>query len=57
MSTGSGARSKEKWMLTVTSIFLIGAIVAAIVAAIGKCPLWVAVILLCVVEALQVFPR
>jgi hypothetical protein len=44
-------------MLTVTVIFLLAAITTAIVAAIGKCPLWVPVILLCVVEALQVFPR
>ena len=44
-------------MLSITVIFLLGAIIAAIVSAIGKCPLWVSVILLCVVEALQVLPR
>lgn len=44
-------------MLTVTAIFLLGAIVSAIVSAMGKCPLWVSVILLCVVEALQHLPR
>ena len=44
-------------MFTVTTILLLGAFVSAIVAAIGKCPLWVSVILLCVIEALQVLPR
>jgi len=44
-------------MLTVTMILLIGAFASAIVAAMGKCPLWVSVILLCVLEALQVLPR
>jgi hypothetical protein len=44
-------------MLSITVIFLLGAIIAAIVSAIGKTPLWVAVILLCIVEALQVLPR
>ena len=44
-------------MLTVTTILLIGAFGTAIAAAAGKCPLWVPVILLCVVEALQVWPR
>lgn len=42
--------------MTISVILLIGAFIAAIVAAIGKCPLWVAVILLCVVEALHVLP-
>lgn len=44
-------------MLTVTYIFLLGAIVAAICEALGKCPGWVATILLCVVVALVVLPR
>lgn len=43
-------------MLTVTFILIIGALIAAIVSAMGKCPLWVSVILLCIVMALQVLP-
>jgi hypothetical protein len=43
-------------MLTVTLILVIGALIAAIAAAMNKCPLWVAVILLCIVAALQVLP-
>lgn len=43
-------------MLSVLVIFLLGAIIAAIASAIGKCPLWVSVVLLCVVEALQILP-
>jgi hypothetical protein len=42
--------------LTVVTIFLLGAIVVAIAAAMGKAPLWVAVVLLCIVEAVQVLP-
>lgn len=44
-------------MLSITVIFLLGAIIAAIASALGKAPLWVAVILLAIVEALQVLPR
>lgn len=44
-------------MLSISVIFLLGSIVAAIVSAIGKCPLWVSVILLCVVAALQILPQ
>jgi len=42
--------------LTVMLFLVIGALVAAIVSAIGKCPLWVSVILLCIAMALQVLP-
>lgn len=44
-------------MLTVTVLFLLGAVVAAVAAAMGKCPEWVALILLCVVVALMVLPK
>jgi len=44
-------------MLSVLLVLVLAAFVAAVVAAIGKCPLWVAVILLCVVELLRVLPR
>jgi hypothetical protein len=43
-------------MLTVMLLLVVGALVAAIVAAMGKCPLWVSVILLCVAMAVQVMP-
>jgi len=44
-------------MLTVTTVLLVGAFGTAVANAVGKCPLWVSVILLCVIEALQVWPR
>lgn len=44
-------------MLTVSFILVAGAFVCAIASAIGKCPLWVSVILLCIVEALHVMPK
>jgi hypothetical protein len=43
-------------MLSVALILVIGALIAAIAAAMGKTPLWVSVILLCVVAAIQVLP-
>lgn len=43
-------------MLTVTFILVIGALIAAIASAMNKCPLWVAVILLCIAHALTVLP-
>jgi len=43
-------------MLTVMIILVLGALVAAIVSAMGKAPLWVAVVLLAVAMALQVLP-
>lgn len=44
-------------MLTVTYIFLLGAIIAAILEALGKVPGWVATILLSIVVALMVLPK
>jgi len=44
--------------LTVTLFFTVCAAIAAIVNAVnGKCPLWVSVILICVVLLLQVLPK
>jgi hypothetical protein len=43
-------------MLTVMVILILGALVAAIVSAMGKAPLWVAVVLLAIAMALQVLP-
>lgn len=44
-------------MLTVSIFLVLAAGVTAIVSAIGKCPLWVSVILLCLYAMLQVLPR
>jgi hypothetical protein len=43
-------------IITVMWLLVVGAFVAAIMSAIGKCPLWVSVILLCIIVALQVLP-
>lgn len=43
-------------MLTVTLILAVAALIAAIVSIMGKCPLWVAVVLLAVAQAIQVLP-
>jgi hypothetical protein len=43
-------------MISITYLFLLGAIIAAIVGAMGKCPWYVSVLLLCIVVALQVLP-
>jgi hypothetical protein len=43
-------------MITITYIFLVGAIIAAIVGAMGKCPWYVSVLLLCIVVAIGVIP-
>lgn len=42
--------------LTVSLILIVAALIAAIASAMGKAPLWVAVILLCVLELLHVMP-
>lgn len=44
-------------MLTVMLIVVVAAFITAVAAAIGHCPLWVSVILLCVAELLQVLPK
>lgn len=44
-------------MLSVTVLLLLAAFVVTVVAAMGKCPLWIAVLLLCVTELLGVLPR
>jgi hypothetical protein len=43
-------------MLTVMVILVLGAFIAAVVSAMGKCPLWVSVILLCIVELVRILP-
>lgn len=43
-------------MLTVMLLLALSAFVCTIVAALGKCPLWIAVLLLCVIALLQSVP-
>ena len=43
-------------MLTVFLLLAIAAFVAAIVSAMGRAPLWIAVILLCLIELLRELP-
>jgi hypothetical protein len=44
-------------MIGVSVFLALAAGITAIVSAIGKCPLWVSVILLCLFAMLQVLPR
>jgi hypothetical protein len=44
-------------MMTVTFILAIAALLCAIASAVGKAPLWVAVILLAIIHLLVVMPR
>ena len=43
-------------MLTVIGFLVIAAFIATIVSALGKCPLWVGVLLLCIVELIRILP-
>lgn len=43
-------------MFTVIAILVLFALVVTIMAGVGKAPLWVAVLLLCVVETLRILP-
>jgi hypothetical protein len=43
-------------MLTVLFVLIAAAFITSIASVMGKCPLWVAVILLCVVDLIQVLP-
>ena len=43
-------------MLTLFVILAVAALIVAIMAAMGKAPLYVAVIVLCVIEVLRVLP-
>lgn len=47
---------QEHDMLTVLVLLVVAAFIVTIAAAIGKAPLWVAVMLLCVIELLRVLP-
>jgi hypothetical protein len=43
-------------MLSVIGFLVIAAFICTIVSALGKCPLWVAVLLICVVELVRMLP-
>lgn len=43
-------------MLTVLIVLVAAAFICTILNAIGKCPIWVPMILLCIVELLRVLP-
>ena len=43
-------------MFTVFIILVLSAFIVTILAAIGKAPLWVAVVVLCLIEMLRVLP-
>lgn len=44
-------------MMTVTLLLALSAFVCTIAAALGRCPIWVAVLLLCLIPLLSVLPR
>lgn len=44
-------------MLTVSLVLVVTAFATAVAAAMGKCPLWVSAILLCLYALLQVIPK
>lgn len=43
-------------MLTISILFVVGAFAATVMSAMGKSPLWVAVLLLCTLELVRVLP-
>lgn len=43
-------------MPTVIYVLVFSAFICTIVSAIGKCPIWISVLLLCVIALLQVMP-
>lgn len=44
-------------MLTVTLLLVLAAFCCTIASALGRCPLWVAVLLLCVMHLVAVLPK
>jgi hypothetical protein len=43
-------------LLTVIGFLVVAAFICTIVSALGKCPLWVGVILLCIIELVRILP-
>lgn len=44
-------------MLTVMIIIAVSAFICTIISALGKCPLWIATVLICLFMLLQVLPK
>jgi len=44
-------------MMTVTGFLVVAAFICAIANALGKCPAWVPIVLLCIVHLLGILPR
>ncbi len=44
-------------MMTVTGFLVVAAFICTIANALGKCPLWIAVLLLCIAMLLGILPR
>lgn len=44
-------------MLSVSLLLVVAAFICAIANALGKCPAWVPIVLLCIVQLLMVLPR
>lgn len=44
-------------MLTLMIVLVLTAFIAAIASAAGRCPLWVSVIVLCLIELIRVLPK
>jgi hypothetical protein len=43
-------------MLTVSILLIVTAFITTILSALGKCPLWISVVLLCVLELINHLP-
>ena len=43
-------------MITLLALLVVVALATAVASIMGKCPLWVPVIVLCVIEAVQILP-
>lgn len=49
--------AREALVLTITLILVLAALIGTILSAMGKCPLWLPVFLLAMLEALRILPR
>jgi uncharacterized membrane protein len=43
-------------VLTVTIVLALAALIAAVIAAMQRCPLWVSVVILCLIELIRALP-
>lgn len=48
---------RKRELMTITLLLVLAAFVSTVASAMGKCPLWVAVLLLVLVELLRILPR